>query len=73
MQEKKSEKEKEREAAIKQQEIDNLYGARHLEATALKRILTSRNLHIFQVGGTFLHCFLNSLFFQFQIPSDGDW
>ena len=48
-QEKKEATEREREERIKEQEIENLSGARHLESQKLKSILKARGLALHEV------------------------
>ena len=42
---------RDRDEEIRQQEVQNLTGSRHLEAQKLKQLLTERNLAVFEVGG----------------------
>jgi OTU domain-containing protein 6 len=47
--EKQAVKNKDREERIKEQELLNLTGARHLEYTKIKSILKSKNLQIYEI------------------------
>ncbi|XP_013402008.1 OTU domain-containing protein 6B-like [Lingula anatina] len=56
--EKKAQQEKEREERIREQDIENLSGVRHLEAQKMKSILGKRKLKIFEIpsDGNCLYC-----------------
>ena len=63
-QDKKAAKEEEREEQIRQQEIENLTGVRHLESQKIKALLRSRNLMIYEVScGLLITCPFNGLYF----------
>ena len=50
MQEKKAAENLDREAMLREQEIDNLTSSRHLEALNIKKKLNERGLQIFEVS-----------------------
>ena len=63
--EKQAVKNKDREERIKEQELLNLTGARHLEYTKIKSILKSKNLQIYEIPSDG-NCLYNAISHQVE-------
>ncbi|ESO94985.1 hypothetical protein LOTGIDRAFT_117619 [Lottia gigantea] len=61
----KAAKNRERDAALKQQEIDNLTGKRHLEIQKIKQLLAKKKLKIFEIPSDG-NCLYNAVSHQMQ-------